>query len=225
LRGIDTLSGWIEEDIESGDLDGARQRLETLRGRSRRLETLLDSVVDYTREDASLRDGAGETADGEALMQDINELVDPPPGFTLRFADAFGAVQLPRIAAQRVFCNLIGNSIKHHDRDVGVIGVSVADAGPNYLFTIEDDGPGIAAEDQARVFELFQTLKPRDAREGSGLGLPIVRKILALVGGEITLEQRGGGRGAAFRFTWPKSSLTVAAERLSHETSGSRSFG
>ena len=74
-------------------------------------------------------------------------------------------------------------------------------------FTVCDDGPGIAREFQERVFQMFQTLRPRDEVEGSGMGLAMVKKIVETQGGEISLESEEGN-GANFRFTWP-----VKAER------------
>ena len=61
--------------------------------------------------------------------------------------------------------------------------------------------PGIPAQHHQRIFEMFQTLKPRDQVEGSGMGLSLVRKILESAGGEIGVES--AGRGATFWFTWP----------------------
>jgi signal transduction histidine kinase len=81
--------------------------------------------------------------------------------------------------------------------------VTLRDLGNFVEFTITDDGPGIAEQYQTRIFEIFQTLKPRDQVEGSGIGLAIVKKIVESQGGAITVES-AEGRGASFRFTWPK---------------------
>jgi len=64
-----------------------------------------------------------------------------------------------------------------------------------------DDGPGISAQFHHKVFEMFQTLRPRDEVEGSGLGLSLVKKTVESLGGEILLES--AGRGCCFRFSWP----------------------
>jgi signal transduction histidine kinase len=58
---------------------------------------------------------------------------------------------------------------------------------------------------------MFQTLKPRDQVEGSGMGLAIVRKTVEGLGGEIRVESRPPARGTAFVFTWPKQVLVTAA--------------
>ena len=51
---------------------------------------------------------------------------------------------------------------------------------------------------------MFQTLRPRDEVEGSGMGLAIIRKIVERMGSSIHAEDRAGGRGVQFRFEWPK---------------------
>ena len=75
--------------------------------------------------------------------------------------------------------------------------------GGEYCFTVTDDGPGIPRALQEKAFKLFQTLKPRNQVEGSGMGLALVRKHVETVGGKLTLES-AEGEGCSFRFTWPK---------------------
>jgi signal transduction histidine kinase len=70
-------------------------------------------------------------------------------------------------------------------------------------FRVADDGPGIGSEYQSRVFGLFQTLRPRDEVEGSGMGLALVKKLVEARGGRIWLASAPPRRGATFHFTWP----------------------
>jgi signal transduction histidine kinase len=73
---------------------------------------------------------------------------------------------------------------------------------------VADDGPGIAPQYHEQIFKTFQTLKPRDQVEGSGMGLAIVRKNIEVFGGTLKLES-SSGRGSTFRFTWPKQTNTA----------------
>ncbi len=70
-------------------------------------------------------------------------------------------------------------------------------------FRVRDNGPGIDPEYHARIFEIFQTLRPRDEVEGSGMGLAIVKKTIESAGGRIWVES-AKGEGATFCFTWPE---------------------
>ena len=75
-----------------------------------------------------------------------------------------------------------------------------------YHISVTDDGPGIPYQYAEKVFQMFQTLKPRDQVEGSGMGLAMVRKVLDYYRGNITLEKREG-RGTCFNIRWPKYQL------------------
>jgi signal transduction histidine kinase len=71
------------------------------------------------------------------------------------------------------------------------------------VFAVKDDGPGIPARFHAQVFKLFETLKPKDQLEGSGMGLAMVRKNVEVSGGTLDLES-SEGNGSTFRLTLPK---------------------
>jgi signal transduction histidine kinase len=104
---------------------------------------------------------------------------------------------------QQILMNLVSNAIKHHHRTEGCIEVSVEDCEGDYFFAVKDDGPGIPLRFQDQIFKMFQTLKPRDQVEGSGMGLALVRKNVEVYGGTINL-QSAEGQGSTFRFSWPK---------------------
>ena len=80
----------------------------------------------------------------------------------------------------------------------------MSDKGEFYQFTVKDDGPGIAPEYHEKVFMMFQTLETKDYGTDTGIGLALVRKIVQEHGGSIKLKSQEG-KGARFRFTWPKS--------------------
>ena len=91
----------------------------------------------------------------------------------------------------------------------GRVVVSCEDRGSAYLFAVRDDGEGIPAQYAERVFEMFQTLKPRDQVEGSGMGLAIVNRIVQWQQGRVWFESVPGGRGTVFKFEWKKRNPTA----------------
>lgn len=204
LRAIDNLSQWIEEDLEDVLTGESRVYMDKLRGRVRRLEKLLDDTLEYSRLEAKLAHKSSDIVNGRKLIEDTVNMLAPPKGFTVKIGDGLTDIELVRLPLQQVFYNLIGNAIKHHDKEKRLIEVDVKEEGDHYLFSVKDDGPGIPARYHDKIFEMFQTLESRDTREGSGMGLAFVKKILTIHGGDITVES-GGERGAVFRFTWPKS--------------------
>jgi signal transduction histidine kinase len=98
---------------------------------------------------------------------------------------------------------LVNNAIKHHDRPNGRVRISATEFKDMVEFTVADDGPGIDPAFHERIFQMFQTLRPRDQVEGSGIGLAVVEKIVSSVGGTISVESTPEN-GATFRFTWPR---------------------
>ena len=70
------------------------------------------------------------------------------------------------------------------------------------MFRVQDDGPGIAPQFHERVFEMFETLKPRDGVESTGIGLAIVKKTVESNDGRVQIESNGN-RGTRISFTWP----------------------
>ncbi len=202
LRAIDNLSQWIAEDLRDSLNGDSGRNMEMLRKRVRRLEKLLDDILEYSHLEQRIT-RQDRQVDGAALMDQVLSLIHVPEGFNIEVVAEFNAVQVPLIPLQRILCNLIGNAIKHHDRKTGLIRVGAKVNEQDYLISVVDDGPGIAMEYHRKIFDMFQTLKPRDTVEGSGMGLAIVKKILALNGGDISVIS--SGRGAEFRFSWPKS--------------------
>ena len=106
----------------------------------------------------------------------------------------------------RGLCRLVGRPMFQQvgSEPRGTVRVSARDLGDEQVFTVADDGPGIAPEYHRKVFEMFQTLKSRDEHESSGMGLAIVAKYLTLAGGRAEIGS-DTGRGTEVRIYWPKS--------------------
>ncbi|MBP2498695.1 MULTISPECIES: sensor histidine kinase [Methylobacterium] len=202
LRGIENLVGWIEEDLEGSLTGDVRTNMELLKSRVRRLDSLLDDLLAYSR--AGRADATMDTVDTRALVGELAVLVSPPKGFTISADASLPTIQAPRAPLTQALQNLIGNAIKHHDRPAqGHIRVEAKPSGGAVEFVVTDDGPGIPEQFRERVFGMFQTLKPRDEVEGSGMGLAIVRKLVDRQGGKVWLADGSDGRGLAVHFTWP----------------------
>ena len=126
-----------------------------------------------------------------------------PSGFELAIEGPSPLLRTARAPLEQVLRNLLGNAVKHHDRDSGRISVCVEEREGWIEVGIVDDGPGIPEQFHERVFRMFQTLRPRDQVEGSGMGLAIVKKVVESHGGQVGLES--DERGTKVRFTWPKA--------------------
>jgi len=201
LRGIFQISQWIEEDLNNGDAAAIPSHMNLLRGRLRRMENLLDDLLAYSR--AGRLEGGMSQVELGLLAKSIFELQAPPAGFSLVVADDLPAFTTLATPLEQVLRNLFTNAIKHHDHSTGCIKLESTITNKDYYeFSVTDDGPGIPPEYHERVFIMFQTLRPRDEVEGSGMGLALVKKIVETYGGSIRIVS-DGVRGTSICFTWP----------------------
>ncbi|GAB4197882.1 MAG: hypothetical protein Fur006_47010 [Coleofasciculaceae cyanobacterium] len=202
LRAIATLAEWIEEDQGDRLCEESRQHLNLLRGRVNRMAGLIDGILQYSR---AGRMQQVETVEVSALLDDVLELLAPPPHVTMIVQPEMPTLKTEKVPLEQVFINLIGNALKYANRPDARIQVSVRDARQYYEFAIADNGPGIAPEYHEKIWGIFQRLEARDKVEGTGIGLSIVQKIVESRGGRVWVESELGA-GTTFRFTWLKHS-------------------
>lgn len=200
LRAIANLALWLEEDHAAALDAEMRQKIELMQGRVRRMQALIEGLLEYSR--IGRVQGRRERIDSGAVVREVVADIVPSEQFTVILPEEWPQLIGERLRLQQVFSNLISNAVKHHDKAYGYIAVHWLLRGEYAEFTVKDDGPGIAPEYQEKIFEVFQTLQPRDRVESTGIGLALVRKIVREVGGEVTLVSQVG-EGAAFRFSWP----------------------
>jgi signal transduction histidine kinase len=201
LRGISNLSQWVEEDIADHLTDKSREFLHLLRGRVRRLEDLIQGVLDYSR--------AGRVADPVTdvdvgkLVRECVDMLAPPQGTQVQVDANLPLLRTTRVPLQQVFMNLIGNALKYNPKPEARVQIGAEPVGDGWEFYVRDNGPGIAPRYHAQIWGMFQTLQSRDRIESTGMGLAIVRKIVEAHGGRAWIDPPQG-EGSTFRFTWPK---------------------
>ncbi len=202
LRAISNLSVWIEEDLEGKLPPDTQQQFDLLRTRVKRMESMIDSLLLYAC--AGRQEAQVETFDFAELLSEIIDSLAPPEGFRIDIQPSLPTLTTKRVFLSQVFANLISNAIKHHTSVTGHLHISVIEHPNCYEFILKDDGPGIAPEHQAKVFDIFTTLKGKDNSDSTGIGLAIVKKIVETEQGTIRLKS-SLGRGTTFYVTWPKS--------------------
>jgi len=114
---------------------------------------------------------------------------------------------LPTIRADKnqmvqLLQNLVGNAIKYHGPEAPDVRIAAERAGSEWLFSVQDNGIGIAKEHQPRLFQMFNRLHTREEYPGTGIGLAIAKRIVERHGGRIWVES-DEGEGSTFYFRLP----------------------
>jgi PAS domain S-box-containing protein len=171
LRAIAGLSEWVEEDLDESISTETRSQIQLLRSRVYRMQSLLDSLLEYSR--AGRTQNPVVNVDVNRLLEKIVLTLNPPVGFTIDIATPMPTVATRTQSLEQVFFHLIDNAIRHHPTKMGVVEISAIDLGDRYEFAIADNGEGIEPQYQQKIYQIFQTLKARDIQENIGAGLAI----------------------------------------------------
>jgi two-component system sensor histidine kinase ChvG len=210
------------ETLPLAKTEESRNRLlEIIEHDVRRLDRLISDISDASRLDAELTREDAERFDLEKLLGQLvtasREISKRRKAVTIKFqtaktaSSAKGYVVMGHdLRISQVFANLIENARSFVPADGGVIEIGLRRSGNRIIVTIDDNGPGIKAENIDRIFERFYTDRPahEDFGQNSGLGLSISRQIIEAHGGTLTAEnvvgtKPGDVRGARFVVTLP----------------------
>ena len=118
--------------------------------------------------------------------------------------DSLPTVMADNPQLMELFQNLVGNAIKFRGSEPPRIHVSASRNGSGWIFSVRDNGIGIAPEYFKRIFIIFQRLHSREKYDGTGIGLAICQRIVERHRGRIWVESEVG-KGATFYFTLPAS--------------------
>ncbi len=206
LRTIASFSELLLEAYgQELDEDG-RSALRFIEASVQRMSALVRDLLDYSR--------IGQRS--ERRRVDTAALVAEVIADLRSAADAAGARfcigEMPQLTGHRtelrlLFQNLLANAVKFHAEGVAPrIELLAERAEGAWVFTVSDNGIGIAPEHRSKIFQAFQRVHPVERFEGTGIGLAHCRKIVALHGGRIWVEPRPGG-GSRFGFTIPDAAL------------------
>jgi PAS domain S-box-containing protein len=163
---------------------------------------LIRSLLRYSRLDTG--SGKFEPADCEAVLkQGLASLkVDIEESGAMVTHDPLPEVTGDASLLSQVFQNLIANAIKFRGEEPPLVHVSAKLRGREWVFSVRDNGVGVAPEYTGRIFVLFQRLHDKGVYSGSGIGLSTCKRIVELHGGRIWVESEPG-RGSTFFFTIP----------------------
>jgi signal transduction histidine kinase len=181
---------------------------------------LVNDVLDLSKIEVGRMAVDPQPVNVGALVDAVATVIEPMATAKRLQVDVVVARDVPELLTdpghvRQILLNLAANAVKFTER--GTITIVArrqdADEGDGVVVIVEDTGIGIAPEDQARIFQEFEQVRPSgrgDSLErGTGLGLAIARKLARLLGGEVRVRSAPGA-GSRFVLSLPRSSPTVS---------------
>ena len=209
LNSIVSLSRLLLDRVD-GDLTAEQQKQVTfIREGAESLTALVDDLLDLARIEAGKTRVRVRTCTVAELFSALRGMLRPTvegDAVELVFEDV--PAEVPALHTDdgkvaQILRNLLSNALKFTEAGEVRVSASLDDAGSAVTFRVADTGIGIAEEDQERIFEEYaQAGRQHSGRKGTGLGLPISRRLAELLGGSLTVRSRPGG-GSTFTAVIP----------------------
>jgi len=214
LNSIIGFSSILKQGM-AGELNAEQgKQLAMIHGSARHLLGLINDLLDVSRIEAGRIELFPEPVDIAEVLRDVELTLAPMIAAKHLAYSTTTPAGLPAIVSDRkrlyqIVLNLANNAVKFTEK--GSVRVSVAPAvgNKNITIAVEDSGIGIRPENMARLFEAFRQVdgSARRVYEGTGLGLFLVRKLLAMLGGSVAVTSEFG-QGSIFTITLPLALTT-----------------
>lgn len=186
--------------------DEDRHLLDLVVSEVQRLNALVTTMLDVGRP----REPVRAPTDLLALARGVVDVArgDTPSHIALEIEEPQSADYTADVDAdqiRQIVWNLIKNAVQASPSAPSSVRVGLSEDGERIAIAVSDEGPGIPAEDRARLFDAFFSKRP----QGIGLGLALVRQVTAAHFGQIEVEEASPGGGARFVVTLPKRASVV----------------
>jgi signal transduction histidine kinase len=201
--------GWAERLVKRKSPETSAQAAQEVYEASDRTIVLLNNFLDLMRLDAGKVRPVLREVNVRAAVQRVIAASEPAAAAkrVQLQSNADGArdrLRTDPVRLEQILVNLLSNAIRHSPEEAAV-AVTVKDVGDTASFAVSDHGPGVPGELRERIFEPFERFDPHSGL-GTGLGLPVSRRLAEALGGTLTVEETAGG-GATFILKIPSSTL------------------
>ncbi len=199
LRSIHALIAWIKEDNEKEFNEQTKEYLKLIEDKVEKMDYLIQGILTYSKVESNKV--VSEYIDLNKVVQNIIEIIHIPKNITITICNTLPSLQTDRFRMQQLFQNLISNAVNYCEKEEGFIEVASREQEDSFIFTIKDNGPGIAQKYHNKIFELFQSFSKEE--KSTGIGLSIVKRIVDNYNGAIWMESTVGV-GTTFFIKLPK---------------------
>jgi signal transduction histidine kinase len=197
----------------NGGLNAAQSgHVDRIRASACHLINVIDEILTFARAEAGKEQLDISTIDLVSLIAETASMVEPIANekalaVNVELRGSLGVIRTDVRKLRQILLNLLSNAVKFTDR--GSISLEVERIGGQVRYTIVDTGPGIAPDQQTRIFEPFWQAETGSTRRagGTGLGLTVTAQLVELLGGRISVESQLG-MGARFVVELPDPLVT-----------------
>ncbi len=197
--------GWAERLVHKKSPETAAQAAQEVYEAAERTITLLNNFLDLTRLDAGKVQPVWREIELAAALQRAVSGIEPAAEakqirVEVAAARAPATLWTDPVCFQQILVNLLTNAVRHGPEGQPVT-IHVEDASPELRVRVVDRGVGVPPDAHDRIFEPFERFDPQSG-VGTGLGLPVSRRLAEVMGGRLTVEDTPGG-GATFVLALP----------------------
>lgn len=205
LRMVNSYLQLLTRELGNDLSDDAQEMIRFAREGAERMDKMILGILDYSR--VGRKTSAMEWIDSRAILNDVMRFLKPmltESGGHIHIKGDWPKVHASRDELTRLLQNLLDNALKYVEHstipDVTITGYEQT---YEWRVDVQDNGIGIAPEQQDQLFGVFARLQPRSRFEGSGIGLAICKRIVEHHEGNIRVTSPGEGDGSCFTFTLP----------------------
>ena len=202
LVSIYTLASFLEQDLREKLDANTAQQIKMIKDVVSKMEASINGLLAY----AKVAKGSKQTERFllSEVLEEITVLFKNQIQCTINLPKNDLVVTANKLELEHVFQNLISNAIKYNDKDKIIVDITAEDRNNEYLFKVNDNGPGVDPKFHESIFKIFNQLETNALDiESNGIGLAIVKKVINNNNGKITVSSKKG-KGLSVAFTWQK---------------------
>lgn len=184
LRSIHSLLTWIKEDNSDEFSEETLEYLNLIEGKVEKMDHLIQGILTYSKVETD--DEVNDSIDLNEVINNCIKIIHIPENTKVFIANQLPIVKADRFRMQQLFQNIISNAVNYIDKAEGLVSVGYTEDAEYYTFYVKDNGPGIAKENQEKIFKIFQSFTNHES--STGIGLSIVKRIVDNYNGSISIE-------------------------------------
>lgn len=203
VRALHDLPNWLREDLCEQNIeldDGARGVLDLIQSHARRLDHMLNGLLEFSRV-GRLQELV--TRQPKDIFVDVLSELESSQGMEIEEQFNPVEIRMGHEDLRRIFRILLSNAFRHGKGIVHRVEVSSCRSGDFWELLVSDNGPGINDTSKAEVVKPMVKLISRDEDEGGGMGLAVLSKIAEFYAGSLHIEDRRRAGGVTFRLRLP----------------------